>query len=90
MQAMRNGWNVVAIVPAAIASANSPPLISIARETTRGHQQPASRIVATPGTVAAPQRSLFQTDLLALKDTQEMTWAKRGPGVAEILAVNWP
>jgi hypothetical protein len=81
---------VVGIVPVAIATANDTPVISVSRETTFHMAAPASDIVSSPGTVASPSRSVFQTNSLALRFTQDMTWAKRGPGVAMITGANWP
>jgi hypothetical protein len=81
---------VVAVVPAAIASASGAPAISVSKETTLHMAAPASDLVSSPGTVAAPSRSLYQTDSLALRYTQDLTWAKRGNGVAMITGANWP
>jgi hypothetical protein len=81
---------VVAIVPASIASANSAPNVSASIEVSLHMAAPASELVSSPGTVAAPQRSVFQTDSLALRFTIELSWTKRGAGVAMISAVNWP
>jgi hypothetical protein len=81
---------VVGIVPASIASATSTPVIAVSRETTLHMSNPASDLVSSPATVAAPSRGMFQTDSSALRFTQELTWAKRGNGVAMITGVNWP
>jgi hypothetical protein len=81
---------VVAIVPAAIASANGAPSIVVEREMTLHMANPAADLVASPSTVAAPQRSIWQTDSFALRYVQELTWAKRGAGVAIATSVNWP
>jgi hypothetical protein len=81
---------VVGIVPAAIASANSTPVISVSRETTLHVASPAADLVVSPSTVAAPQKSMWQTDSLALRYTQELAWTKRGAGVAMITGANWP
>ena len=44
----------------------------------------------TPATVAAPQRSLFQTDSLALRLVQPMNWLQRRAGtVAWVDTVTW-
>jgi HK97 family phage major capsid protein len=44
----------------------------------------------TPGTVASPQRSLFQTDSLALRMILPMNWLQRRTGtVAWMQTVNW-
>lgn len=37
--------------------------------------------VATPNTVAAPIRSLFQTDTIAIRMIMDMNWAKRRAGI---------
>jgi hypothetical protein len=81
---------VCAIVPAAIASANGAPAISISREMTLHMAAPASDLVVSPSTVAAPQRSIWQTDSAVLRYTQELAWTKRGNGVAMITGCNWP
>jgi len=81
---------VVAIVPGAIASANSTPLISVSRETTIHMASPAADLVISPSTVSAPQKSMFQADSLALRFLLDLTWVKRGAGVAVISSCNWP
>jgi hypothetical protein len=81
---------VVAIVPAAIASANGAPSIVIEHEMTLHMASPAADLVASPSTVAAPQRSVWQTDSFALRYTQDLSWVKRGAGVAQITGCNWP
>jgi hypothetical protein len=81
---------VVGIVPAAIASANGTPNIAVSKQTHLHMAAPASDIVTSPGVVGAPARSLFQTDSIALKYTQELSWAKRGAGVAMITGATWP
>jgi HK97 family phage prohead protease/HK97 family phage major capsid protein len=44
----------------------------------------------SPGVVAAPQRSLFQTDSLALRMVQPLNWIQRRPGtLAYMDAVTW-
>jgi hypothetical protein len=81
---------VAAIVPRAVASASDAPIFSVSKETTLHMATPASDLVASPSTVAAPQRSIWQTDSFALKYRQELTWAKRGAGVALLTGANWP
>lgn len=47
-------------------------------------------LVASPSTVAAPQRSLFQTDSLALRMIMPLNWVQRRAGtVAWTQAVTW-
>jgi hypothetical protein len=81
---------VVAIAPSAVVSAIGAPNISASVETTVHMAAPAAELVSSPGTVAASQRSIFQTDALALRFTMDATWAKRGAGVAQVTGCNWP
>jgi hypothetical protein len=81
---------IAAIVPSSIATASSTPIISASIETTLHMAAPAAELVASTSTVAAPQRSIFQTDSLALRFVQELSWVKRGAGVAVCSGVNWP
>jgi hypothetical protein len=55
--------------------------ITASIETTLHMASPASELVSSPGTVAAPQRSIFQTDSLALRFTMDQSRIKRGAGV---------
>lgn len=46
--------------------------------------------VASPNTVAAPIRSMFQTNSVALKMTMDVTWAMRRSGMVQTIAsVSW-
>jgi hypothetical protein len=80
---------VIALVPSSIVSAMSTPTISVSNEITLHMETVPAELVSTPGTIAAPQRSLFQTDSLALRFTIEASWARRGNGVAYVQNVNW-
>jgi hypothetical protein len=81
---------LVAIVPASIACAVGTPVIEASRETHLHMANPASDIVVSLGTVAAPAKSMFQTDSSALRFLMDITWTKRGAGVAMISGANWP
>jgi HK97 family phage major capsid protein len=51
---------------------------------------PLDLVSGSPGTVAAPQRSLFQTDSLALRMIFPLNWAFRRPGmVAYTNTITW-
>lgn len=51
---------------------------------------PLDLVSGSPGTVASPQRSLFQTDSIALRMIAPLNWANRRPGtVAWTQAVTW-
>jgi hypothetical protein len=81
---------IVAIVAQSIASAIDAPSVQTSRHVTLHVAAPSAELVASPSTVAAPQRSIFQTDSLALKLTMDASWTRRGAGVAWIQACNWP
>jgi hypothetical protein len=81
---------VVGLVPASIAAAVSTPNISASLQTTVHLASPAQDLVISPSTVSAPQKSMFQTDSLALRYTQELAWVRRGQGVATISGATWP
>ena len=44
---------------------------------------------ASPNTVAAPMRSLFQTDAIGARITLHTAWAARSGAVAEVDTVTW-
>jgi hypothetical protein len=51
---------------------------------------PLDLVSGSPGTVASPQRSLFQTDSLALRMVFPINWAFRRTGmVAYTTGINW-
>jgi HK97 family phage prohead protease len=51
---------------------------------------PLDLVTGSPGTVASPQRSLFQTDSLALRMILPMNWGLRRTGVvAVVTGVTW-
>jgi hypothetical protein len=82
---------VVAIVPAAIACAVGTPIISASLETHLHMAAPTTDIVSSPGTVAAPARSVFQIDSSALRFLMDLTWTRRSASaVAWMQNVNWP
>lgn len=52
--------------------------------------EPLSAVAGPPNTVAAPIRSMFQTNSVALKMTMDVTWAMRRAGmVQKIASVTW-
>jgi HK97 family phage major capsid protein len=51
---------------------------------------PADLVSGSPGTVASPQRSLFQTDSIALRMVMPLNWVQRRAGtVAWVQNVTW-
>jgi Phage capsid family len=81
---------VIAIVPEAIASSVDAPNVRTSIETTLHMSTPAGELVSSPGAIAAPSRSIFQTDALAVRLTMDASWTRRGAGVAWIEGANWP
>jgi len=71
----------------AVAGGNDPPRIQVSTEALL-HFEDTSPLaigtVGTPPTVAAPTRSLFQTDGVAVRLTADITWALRATG-----AISW-
>jgi hypothetical protein len=87
--ALANG-TVVAMVPAAIASATGTPSIFASTHATIHQAAPAADLVISPSTVAAPQKSMCQTDSTAIRFVMAASWVKRGAGVAMLTGANWP
>jgi hypothetical protein len=81
---------VMAIAPNAVVSAMDPvPRFEISRDATI-HMDTSPAQFATGGVVAAPLRSLFQTDSIGLRLIMEVSWGLRNPaGLAWMSAVNW-
>lgn len=83
---------IVALDPAAFVSAFGPePEISASTETLLHMESVTPLPIGTaPNTVAAPARSAWQTDCVALKIRLRASWAWRTAGaVAWMTAVNW-
>jgi hypothetical protein len=55
---------IVGVVPNSIAAAVGPPRIEASRETTLHMAAPATELVSSPGVVAVPAKSMFQTAAL--------------------------
>jgi Phage capsid family len=85
---------VAAFAPAAVASSvDEQPNISTAKEATFHLASPAQPI-STPGspspTVAAPVRSLYQQDLIAVRVRADAIWALTAPAGAQVInSVTW-
>ncbi|MBR1170709.1 phage major capsid protein [Bradyrhizobium liaoningense] len=84
---------VIAIAPNGLASAIDPvPRFEIASEGTLVMDDAAAQLsaVGTPNVIAAPARSLFQTDTLALRVILQVSWGLRGPSaIAYMSGVAW-
>ncbi len=74
----------------AVAGGNDPPKISVSTEAVVHFEQDAPLPISNAGTVAAPVRSLYQTDAVAVKLLADLTWALRATGgVAWTQSVTW-
>jgi Phage capsid family len=89
---LANG-TVMAIASNAVASAIDPaPTISVSTEATLHMDTTplALASVGTPNTVAAPMRSLYQTDSLGLRLVLNVAWALRNAGgLAWLSGTTW-
>jgi hypothetical protein len=69
------------------------PRLAISNEATLHEEDTAPLAIGTPGapaTVAAPVRSLFQTDSIAIRLTLYVSWVMRRPGMVQWIAtVGW-
>jgi hypothetical protein len=85
--------SLIAVAPNALASAIYPvPEFSIAKSATvhMDGSPTAISTVATPNTMAAPVRSLWQTDSIGLRLIMEVSWGLRSTsGLAWLSGVNW-
>lgn len=85
---------VIAIDASEFATATGDtPRFAISNEATLHEEDTTPLAIGTPGapaTVAAPVRSLFQTDSIAIRLTLYVTWAMRRTGMVQtIAAVGW-
>jgi hypothetical protein len=84
---------VIAVEPAAFVSAfGATPKITASIEATvhMSDTPTALSISGTPNTVAAPSRSMWQTDCIALKCVLDCAWALRADGrVAYLTGATW-
>ena len=90
---MVNSTDLLAVATDALAVAIAP---EIAIETSKGaliHQEATAPLaIASPGsppTIAAPVRSLFQTDSVGLKLRLPVTWTKRHAAAVAWLTTSW-
>jgi hypothetical protein len=81
---------ICGFAPAAIASAFAEPVIETSKEAVL-HMESATPTDITGGTPspAVPVRSVFQTDMIALRCRAKATWALVAPGAAMITATSW-
>jgi len=86
--------SVIAVDPQGFVSGYSDtPLIDVGRSATLHMEDTTPLAIGTPGspaTVAAPARSMYQTDSYALRLTLRCAWAMRAPGLVQLVSgVTW-
>ena len=82
---------VCCFAPAGVASGwHDAPTIETAKESVLHMEQTApADIVSVGGTVAAPVKSMFQTDVISIRVRANAAWAA-APGAAQVVQnVNW-
>jgi hypothetical protein len=81
---------VIGLVPSALATSVEAPRIEMVDMAQLHMETVAQELVASPSTVAAPQRSLFQTDTQAIRFIMPASWALRSASaVAVCQSVKW-
>jgi hypothetical protein len=84
---------VIAIAPAGVASGyQGPPVIETGREALLHFEDTAPTDISTPGTpnaVAAPAKSLYQTDLIGIRVKANAAWCAAPGAVSVVESVNW-
>ena len=73
-----------------VVAGGGAPRMEMSDQATLHMDDAATELVASPSTVAAPQRSLFQTDSLALRMVLPLNWVQRRTGtIAWTQNVTW-
>jgi hypothetical protein len=86
--------SIVAVDPVAFASGFGPdPLIETATSSLLHFEDTSPQqigTVGTPNVVAAPTRSMFQTDSFGLRLILRCAWVMRAPGLVQVInTVSW-
>ena len=73
-----------------VVAGGGAPRMEMSDQATLHMDDAATELVASPSTVAAPQRSLFQTDSIALRMVLPLNWVQRRTGtIAWTQNVTW-
>jgi hypothetical protein len=87
---LANG-TVIAIDARGFASGfGAVPQLDVSRETVLHMESEEPDQIGEGGSVAAPARSMFQTDCVALKSVLRAAYAMRAPGLVQyVTGVSW-
>jgi len=89
-QALVPGTVIAVAAPALVSAFTSMPEIETVRETAVHHDDtPLDLVSGSPGIVASPISSIFQTDKVALRMILRASWAMRAPAIAWMQGVSW-
>lgn len=83
---------IVGVIPSAIAFGfDGGPTIETARDATLHLEDTSPAQIGTPpNVVAAPVRSLYQTDTIAIRVRQKITWRNIVPGAVQVInSITW-
>jgi hypothetical protein len=75
-----------------VSLSGDDPRFEVSDQATLHMEDTTPLAIGTPGTpptVAAPTRSMFQTDSLALRMILPMNWIMRRPVISWVAAVTW-
>jgi hypothetical protein len=82
-----DGGTLIAVDAGAFASGfSAEPEIEIGKEATLHMSDTPAEIVSTAPATAAPVRSMFQTNSLALRMILPCAWAMRAPGLVQVVS----
>ncbi|MBR0778736.1 hypothetical protein JQ625_28245 [Bradyrhizobium diazoefficiens] len=81
---------VIGIAPSAVGSGYSGvPVIDKSKGSAFHFEDTAPSDIGTASGVAAPTKSAFQTDVIAIKVRCYAAWARIAPGISFVDGVNW-
>lgn len=84
------GNDLIAVAPAGLAVAMSPdPAIETSKAATLHMEGSSPAAIVNGGSPASPQRSVFQTDSIALKMRWPVTWVRRDARAVAWLTPTW-
>lgn len=88
---LATGTVIAVALPVLVAAIQSAPQIDAGREVAMHMSTtPADIVSGSPGVVASPVISTYQTDSVALRLRWPITWARRDArGAAWMSSVNW-